>query len=52
MLRRQHTPSSWMYVLNLGVELPEDGVYVVETCRSDVKLNIYMKGAFVGVMNF
>jgi len=41
-----------MYVLNLGVELPEDGVYVVETCRSDVKLNIYMKGAFVGVMNF
>jgi len=41
-----------MYVLNLGVGLPEDGVYVVETCRSDVKLYMYMKGAYVGFMNF
>lgn len=37
--------------MNLGVEVPEDGVYDVGTCRSDVKLYICMKGALFGVMN-
>jgi hypothetical protein len=42
VLWRQYTPSEGMYVLNLGVELPEDGVYDVQTCKSDVKLYICM----------
>jgi len=40
-----------MYVLDLGVEIPEDGIYDVEKCRSDVNLYMCMKGALFGVMN-
>jgi hypothetical protein len=40
-----------LYVFNLGVAFPEDGVDDAETCRSDIRLYIYVKGAFVGVIN-
>jgi hypothetical protein len=34
------------------VELSEHGVSETETCRSDIKLYLYIsKGIFVGVMN-
>jgi len=51
MLRRQYAPYSVMYVLDLGVEIPEDGIHDVEKCGSDVNLYMYMKGAFFGFMN-
>jgi len=51
MLRRQYTPSLGMYVMNLGVEVPEDGVYDVGTYRSEVKVYICMKSALFGFMN-
>jgi len=40
------------WVLNLNVELHEDGTSDAETCRSDtIAYFVYLKGVFVGVMN-
>jgi hypothetical protein len=41
----------FIYVLNLGAKLPEDGLSDAITWRSDEIVFVHIKDAFIGVMN-